>query len=69
MMYENKQEICNNLLRALQRTRNCYDVIDLEYDPDKDEVSATFESGLVRHINVECDSGTALIMDVVRGLT
>lgn len=64
-MKENKQEILNLLLPALQKTRNLYDLAALEYDPVKELVYARFESGYQKIANVAADSGTAMISDVI----
>ena len=65
-MHENKQEILDLLLPALQKTRNLYDIIALEYDPVKELVYARFESGFQKIANVALDSGTAMIRDVIK---
>ena len=65
-MKENKQEILDLLLPALQKTRNLYDLAVLEYDPVKELVYARFESGYQKIANVAADSGTAMISDVVK---
>lgn len=65
---ENKQEICDRLLPALQKTRALHDLEDLEYRVDpKEEVWAIFRGG-VRKINVAADSGLAMIRDIVEAL-
>lgn len=63
---ENKQEILNLLLPALQATRNLYDLASLEYDPYKEIVIATFNNGHIKLANVAMDSGTAMITDTLR---
>lgn len=65
---EDKQHICNLLLPALQSTRNLNDLSGLEYDSDHDFVKATFTSGHIKYANVAADSGTAMIVDIVRQL-
>lgn len=65
-MNENKQRICTLLLHTLQATRNLYDLADLAYDPETDTVTATFLSGYTKRANVAGDSGTSMIMDIVR---
>lgn len=68
LLEEDKQEICNLLCRALQATRSARDLISLNYDPARETVNALFEGGGTRQINVACDSGTAMIRDVMRHL-
>lgn len=65
-MNENKQEILDLLLPALQKTRNLYDLAALEYDPVKELVYARFESGYQKIVNVESDSCTAMILDLIK---
>ena len=63
---ENKQRICDLLLPALQATRNLSDLTALTFDPDTELVTATFDSGFTKHANVACDSGTAMIRDIIK---
>ena len=67
---ENKQEICKALLPVLQKTRNLSDIVDLRYyrDEGRDEeiVVAKFANGATKKANVHLDSGTAMIMDIIR---
>lgn len=64
---ENKQEILNLLLKALQATRAGYDVTALKYDVDEEAVYVDFLSGPnARRINVAMDSGIAMIRDVLK---
>lgn len=63
---ENKQEILNLLLPALQATRNLYDLKSLEFDKEREEVIATFTNGHTKRANVALDSGTAMIKDVLK---
>lgn len=64
---EDKQEICNALLKALQRTRACADLLDLTYYEGQGIVVATFEDGRIT-INVMADSGMAMIFDIIKML-
>lgn len=54
---ENKQRICDLLLPALQET--------LDYDAEKEVVTATFLNGAEKHANVAMDSGTSMIRDII----
>lgn len=67
---EDKQKICNLFLRALQETRNYSDLEDLQYEQDKERgievVNALFENGCVKTVNVACDSGIAMMQDIIR---
>lgn len=63
---EDKQRICDLLLPALQATRNLSDLVDLRYDGFTEIVTATFDTGYSKHANVGCDSGTAMIRDIIK---
>ena len=61
-----KQAICDLLLKAIQQTTAGNDVTALRYDPEKEVVYVDFEcSRGGRVINVACDSGWAMIKDIV----
>ena len=62
---EDKWEICSLLCKALQKTRGASDLLSLEFDPESEIVTAIFTHGK-RKINVACDSGTAMILDIVK---
>lgn len=64
-MGENKQDILDKLLPALQATSGLYDLVALQYNYDSESVTATFASGAEKKANVRMDSGTAMIRDVV----
>lgn len=63
---EDKQEICDLLLKTLQATDNAHDLVSLTYDAEEEIVTARFASGGKRVINVAMDSGTTMIRDVMR---
>ena len=69
---EDKREVCEKLLQTLQVTRHLDDLVDLEYSgilTSGDEyVTAFFQNGSRKTINVTHDSGWALIKDVMKGL-
>lgn len=62
---EDKQQILDLLLPALQATYNLRDLVNLEYDHEKEIVLATFTSGK-KIANVAMDSGTSMIRDVIK---
>ncbi len=68
---EDKQEICNLLLKTLQKTRNCYDLLNLNLtykkENDLEFVIIEFEGGS-RKANITFDSGTAMIRDIMASL-
>ena len=49
----------------LRMTRALRDLEDLEYHGDTEEVHAVFRGGYTKKINVACDSGLAMIKDIV----
>lgn len=68
---ENKEAICRYLLWALQQTRNLNGLLDLKYDKKSGTVEAvvmTSSGKFKRKINVEADSGIAMIKDIVHAL-
>ncbi len=62
---EDKQKICDLLLPAVQATRGGSTVERLEYDEKQDVVFIYFRHG-VRVANTECDSGIAMIRDILK---
>ena len=67
-MKEDKKWVCSYLYAALKATRHCSDLEDLIYYPDTEEVIAVWENGSRKVINVACDSGWAMIKDIMRAL-
>ena len=68
---ENKQEICNLLCAALRATRDQSDLTDVIYRQmpnDNEIVTLFYENGHKRSINVNMDSGIAMIRDILRGV-
>lgn len=65
---EDKRKICEFLLKACQATDNAHDLVSLTYDAETETVTALFESGGRRVINVAMDSGTAMIRDIMGNL-
>lgn len=73
---ENKQEVCNAILRALQTTRaagteGCNPLVELKYftkENGMEIVRPIFEDGTGNNgyydINVTCDSGIAMFIDI-----
>lgn len=68
MKRENKQVICNYLCITLQQTREYEDLNMLEFKEEQEEVVATFDSGFQKRVNVACDSGSAMIRDILRAI-
>ena len=67
---EDKANICRLLLGVLQQTRQCRDLVELEYiNNDGDEyVNAVFACGSSVPINVTADSGIAMILDITKSM-
>ena len=63
---EDKQRILDLWLPALRATRNLADLVRLQYDRDDKVVLATFENGYTKVANVNMDSGTAMMFDVLK---
>lgn len=62
---ENKALICEMFKHVLQCTRNLDDLQDLTYDPETETVTAVFPAGK-KVANVAGDSGTAMLMDILK---
>ena len=67
-MDENKQEILDLLLSALQKTRYLCYLKCMTYDEPTGVVDVEFITGFHKFINCECDSGIAMIRDVLQAL-
>lgn len=65
-MKEDKQNILDLLLPALQATHNLHDLEALEFDEGRELVYAKFASGNQKIANVAMDSGTSMIRDVIK---
>lgn len=67
---ENKQRICDLLAAAIGETRAGDDLSYLEFDEDAEVVKVYFGSNTFpsKVINVACDSGWAMIRDIVKRL-
>lgn len=63
---EDKQKICGLLAPALRETRNLNDLDYLEYNRERELVYAYFTNGHCKIVNVACDSGTAMIQDIIK---
>ena len=64
---EDKALICEMFMHVLQCTRNLDDLQSLKYDPETETVTAAFPGGK-KTVNVAGDSGTAMLMDILRGI-
>lgn len=62
---EDKQLICEYLLEALKLTRGQSDLEMLDYDPETEIVTGTYNNGGKVRINVACDSGVSMIRDIM----
>lgn len=72
-MTENKQEICNLLLKTLQATRHFSDLVKLSYSKNeiggREYVVAFFANGAKKATYVTADSGAAMIRDILKRIT
>lgn len=67
-MGEDKQKILDKLVETLKLTRAGIDIDTMEYYAPKQYVLIKFKSGFSRAVNVACDSGIAMIRDVLKVL-
>lgn len=73
MKNENKQAILDALLFAIWKTRAGRDIVDLQLTADQRTVVITYHTEGVRTetqlVNVDGDSGTAMIADICRAIS
>lgn len=65
---ENKKDIVMRLTLLLKATRAGSGIKKLVLSEDQKTVSIEFDSGGSRDVNVDCDSGIALVQDVIEAL-
>lgn len=70
-MDENKQLICDLLTTTLQATSGAWDLVSLTYHPavkgvSGETVTVLFRNGYAKEVNVNLDSGTAMIKDIMK---
>ena len=71
MPTDDKQNICDLLLTTLQATREHHDLTELTYkmhDNHEETVTAIFNNKRKIDVNVSCDSGIAMIRDIIKGI-
>lgn len=62
---ENKHRICEALGETLKLTKAGESIDDLIYVHGTETVKIVFRNGFTKYVNVECDSGIALMRDVL----
>lgn len=67
-MIENRRNIVVLLEILLKQTRAGKDIKALYLDEKQDEVLIVFENGYSKKVNIEADSGIAVIRDVLKQL-
>lgn len=67
---ENKKEIIDRLFRLLKETRAGHDIIAMEYETHgfAEHVLIYWESGFTDRVNISCDSGIAIMKDVLKAI-
>lgn len=64
-----KQVICDLLCKTIQATTAGDDLVALRFDPVTEYVHADFREHYdLRKINVACDSGWAMIKDIINNI-
>lgn len=66
-MTEDKQAICDALLPALKLTRAGAKIEALRYSKEHETVTIAYPDGITP-VNVDLDSGAAMILDIVKAL-
>ncbi|MCM1304599.1 MAG: hypothetical protein NC305_13455 [Lachnospiraceae bacterium] len=69
MRGENKVLVIHRLFQALRATRAGGDIREMVLAPDQNHVEIRWGNGCVHKVNVEADSGIAMISDVVRAIS
>lgn len=65
---ENKEEIVIKLKILLKSTRAGGNIADLILNEEESEITILFRAGETRKVNIEADSGIAIIKDVITAL-
>lgn len=65
---ENKEEIVMKLKILLKSTRAGSNIADLILNEEESEITILFRAGETRKVNIEADSGIAIIKDVITAL-
>ncbi|MGN0346521.1 MAG: hypothetical protein ACI4DU_04470 [Lachnospiraceae bacterium] len=65
-MSEDKQVICDFFLKALNFTDAGAECVDLVYNSADESVSICYKNGALKRVNVACDSGIAMIRDILK---
>ena len=71
VFYEDKELILNWLLNTLRCTAAGCDLIQIRYEclQNGDELAVLiFNNGYRKTVNISCDSGIAMIQDIVRAI-
>lgn len=66
---EDKKEIVMLLKHLLQATRAGEDIDQMELSDNRETIRITFSNKCVKDVNIACDSGIAMIMDVAKALS
>ena len=62
---ENKQAICDSLLTTLKLTRRYENLVYIDYDEDTETVTVIYSAIARTFVDVEGDSGIAMIRDIL----
>lgn len=65
---ENKEDIVKRLKLLLIATRAGENIDDLMLSDDQNSITISFKTGGTKVVNIMCDSGYAIIMDVMKNI-
>lgn len=65
---ENRHYIVKALKDVLKMTRAGENIESMYYEPAHETVKIKFRNDYTKHVNVECDSGIAMIRDIMNAL-
>ena len=66
---ENKALICEKLAETLKLTREFGDITDIVLDDKQEIATVRFDGELCVDVNVNWDSGIALILDILKAIS
>ena len=69
--YEDKQNIINYLFQTLKQTVAGVDLVSIRYEQltNGDEIAVLmYDNGYRKSLNITCDSGLALMRDILRAI-
>lgn len=69
-MKEDKTKIAKAIYTFLKNTRHGINIVDVRYSKEdyNEHVIVEYASGTIKRVNVACDSGVSMMMDVLKAV-